>query len=274
MGRIIGQETFVQKISNIFKIYTDSSAIIRPHSMVCGPSGSGKTYIINSICEDYGINFIEVNAAQLTKEGASGNSLSKILSSLINFKEKFTVIFVDEFDKLFLSGDNNYKVNDVTIGVQNEFLKVLESKQSMAFGDYGKYVPVNVGNCLFIFSGAFNNEPNITIKKLQSYGVKTEFLGRVSIIFNLEPLSLMDLIYILKESELLKQYLKLYPKIDYDNVIVDISKYISNLYENNEIGARMINTILHYYFINNGIINSTEVGEILQQAKRTRSILL
>lgn len=31
------------------------------------------------------LNFLEVNAAQITKEGISGNSLSKILSPLVNY---------------------------------------------------------------------------------------------------------------------------------------------------------------------------------------------
>lgn len=34
------------------------------------------------------LNFLEVNAAQITKEGISGNSLSKILSLLVNYSHR------------------------------------------------------------------------------------------------------------------------------------------------------------------------------------------
>ena len=46
--------------------------------------------------------FMEINGAQLTKEGTSGNSLSKALTPLLEMSEKLVICFVDEFDKLFI----------------------------------------------------------------------------------------------------------------------------------------------------------------------------
>ena len=69
---------------------------------------------------------LEINAAQLTKEGTSGNSLSKALSPIMMLPaNQLTIVFVDEFDKLFINGNMNSSLaNEVTVGVQNEFLTV------------------------------------------------------------------------------------------------------------------------------------------------------
>ena len=76
-------------------------------------------------------------------------------------------MFVDEFDKLFISGNSNSSLaNEVTVGVQNEFLKVLESPTTSVYGDYGKYYEVDISRVLFVFAGAFNNEEKITVKIL------------------------------------------------------------------------------------------------------------
>lgn len=82
------------------------------------------------------LNFLEVNAAQITKEGISGNSLSKILSPLVNYSHTPIVVFVDEFDKLFINGNTNSQLaNESTASVQNEFLKLLESDTTSVFGE-------------------------------------------------------------------------------------------------------------------------------------------
>ena len=84
-------------------------------------------------------------------------------------KSKKVVVFVDEFDKLFISTNSNSSVaNEITVGVQNEFLKVLESPSTAVYGDYGKYIDVDISKVLFVFAGAFNNEfvfsiPNLSI---------------------------------------------------------------------------------------------------------------
>ena len=66
-----------------------------------------------------------------------------------------------------------------------EFLKVLESRNTSVFGDYGKYVDIKIDHILFIFAGAFNGQENLSLDELRSFGIKTEFLGRVGLIYNL-----------------------------------------------------------------------------------------
>lgn len=196
MSKIIGQDKLIKEVNRIFQVFVNSNCKIRPHFILTGESGSGKSFTIKQLCDMNELSFLEVNAAQITKEGISGNSLSKILSPLVNYSHTPIVVFVDEFDKLFINGNTNSQLaNESTASVQNEFLKLLESDTTSVFGDYGKYISVPIDNVLFVFAGAFNNEPHITLDRLRDFGVKTEFLGRVGLIYNTKPLTLEDYRY-------------------------------------------------------------------------------
>lgn len=176
-------------IQKIFKIFLTSEAEIRPHFILTGPSGSGKSHVIQTLADVMDIKYFDINAASLTKEGISGNSLSKALTPLLNMGNKPCICFVDEFDKLFISGNvNTALAHESTNGVQNEFLKVLEGSASV-FGEYGKYVPIKTNNVLFVFAGAFNGEENIDMDRLREFGLKTEFLGRVGLCFAMQKVS-------------------------------------------------------------------------------------
>jgi ATP-dependent protease Clp ATPase subunit len=251
------------EVQKIFQIFRTSEGEIRPHFILTGPSGSGKTHIVKSMVEELDLGYIEINAAQLTKEGTSGNSLSKALSPLMNFQNQQVICFVDEFDKLFISGNSNSDLaHETTNGVQNEFLKVLESDNTSVFGDYGKYLEVSVANVLFVFAGAFNGEEDITLDRLRDFGVKTEFLGRVGLAYSTTKLSLDFLIEILNKSELLKIYLSLYPTVMKGEVIEAVKEHLSENYEKNNIGARLISTLIHQFFIKGGRLKKEEVKSV------------
>jgi len=262
---IVGQTKLVNELDKIFSIFEASEGTIKPHFILTGESGSGKTFAINNLAVKYKMNFIEINAAQLTKEGVSGNSLSKALTPLLNLQKQLTVIFVDEFDKLFISGNSNDSAaHESTVGVQNEFLKLLEGRVTQVFGDYGKYVSVPLDKVLFIFAGAFNNEENITLDRLREIGVKTEFLGRVGLIYNTKPLTLDDLFAIVDKSDLLDKYCKLF-NADFEEVSLYIKAYIQKFFDKNTLGARMINTLIQQYFIKGGVLNIDDAKEITFQ---------
>ncbi|GEK52385.1 AAA family ATPase [Vreelandella venusta] len=241
-------------LRRILEIFQKSDGAIRPHFVLTGPSGSGKSHTMALLSEALGLNMFEINAAQLTKEGTSGNSLSKALTPLFNTGGQPTICFVDEFDKLFISGNSNCELaHETTNGVQNEFLKVLESDTASVFADYGKYVSASTKNVLFVFAGAFNGEENIDLDRLREFGIKTEFLGRVGLAFALEKLSLEDLEAILIGSPLLANYLALFPDVDRSTVITTIMGVLRQHHEQNTLGARMVNTLIHQYFILGGL---------------------
>lgn len=266
--KIIGQDDLIKELSRIFDIFKASDCTLRPHFILTGESGSGKSFTIKTLCEVNELKFVEINAAQITKEGTAGNSLSKALSPLINMGNKPVVIFVDEFDKLFIAGNSNSQIaHESTTAVQNEFLKVLESETASVYNDYGKYANVPMTNTLFVFAGAFNNEPEITLDRLRDFGVKTEFLGRVGLIYNTKPLSLSDLYIILEKSEMLNKYLTLFPKVKREEVVSVIKRYLKETYDNNTLGARSINTLIHQYFIKGGKLDRGQVKEVTFQKK-------
>lgn len=261
--------TTLQRLSRIFNIYKTSETEIRPHSVLTGPSGSGKSFTVNTLAAQLEIPVIEINAAQLTKEGTSGNSLSKALAPLAMVGGQPVIVFVDEFDKLFISGNTNSALaHETTNGVQNEFLKVLEGRTTSVYGDYGKYLEVPCDNVLFVFAGAFNGEENITIDRLREFGIKTEFLGRVGLAFSLEKLSLLDLKMILETSPLLQKYLDLFENANREAVVKTIMAAIEENYEKNTLGARMVHTLIHQYFINGGL-EKEETKKVTFQKKLT-----
>jgi ATP-dependent protease Clp ATPase subunit len=262
---IIGQDKLVSELDKIFSIFEASEGTIKPHFILTGESGSGKTFTINNLAVKYKMNFLEINAAQLTKEGTSGNSLSKALTPLINTSKELTIVFVDEFDKLFISGNSNdSSAHESTTGVQNEFLKLLEGRITQVFGDYGKYVSVSVDKVLFVFAGAFNGEKDITLDRLRSIGIKTEFLGRVGLVYNTNPLSFEDLCLIVDNSDLLDKYCKLFNS-DFEEVSLYIKGYLQKFFDKNTLGARMINTLIQQYFIKGGVLNLEDAKEITFQ---------
>lgn len=265
--KIVGKQEATKQIDKIFGIFTNSLSKIRPHFVLTGPSGSGKSVTIKAMAKKHKVGYFEINAAQLTKEGTSGNSLSKALTPLLNHGGKPTVCFVDEFDKLFISGNSNSELaHESTNGVQNEFLKVLESDTATVFGDYGKYVEASASNILFIFAGAFNGEENIDIDRLRDLGIKTEFLGRVGLAYNLTKLTLDDLFEILDHSQLLETYLELFTDSDKEKTVLEIKAHLQKIYPNNTLGARIITSLINQYFINGGLTEK-EVKQITFQNK-------
>lgn len=244
----------VDKLDRVVQIFKTSEGHIRPHSIVVGPSGCGKTHNVTRLVEKHDLPYFEINAAQLTKEGLSGNSLSKALQPLLQYGNSPVVVLVDEFDKLFISSNSNSSMaHEVTMGVQNEFLRVLESDTTEVFGEYGKYNKARVKNALFVFMGAFNGQENLTVDDLRGFGVKTEFLGRAGLIFNIEKPSINDLIQLLKQSGLIAQYSKLFPSIKRAKVEADITAELRKNHENNTLGARAINALVHQYYIQGGL---------------------
>lgn len=247
------QIDLAKRLDKVFQVFSVSEATIRPHFVLTGGSGTGKSHVIKKLASEMEVGYFEINAAQLTKEGTSGNSLSKALAPLREAQGKPVICFVDEFDKLFISGNANSELaHETTNGVQNEFLKVLESDYTSVFADYGKYAEVAVDNVLFVFAGAFNGEKDITLDRLREMGLKTEFLGRVGLVFNTKPISRESLVKIIDRSDLLKSYAKVFTDVDIPHAKKIITDHVLDNCEANTLGVRMVNTLIHQYFINGG----------------------
>ena len=73
MQEIKEQQKVMQSIAHLFNTFEKSDCVIRPHFFLTGASGSGKSFMISQMAEKAEMGFIELNAAQLTVEGVSGN---------------------------------------------------------------------------------------------------------------------------------------------------------------------------------------------------------
>lgn len=253
-----------REVNRIFDIFIGSDMEIRPHFILTGPSGSGKSFTVAQMCEKHDVPLVEINAAALTKEGTSGNSLSKALAAVGNYPASQPLVcFVDEFDKLFISGNHNSDLaHETTNGVQNEFLKVLESDTASVFADFGKYVNIKMDHVLFIFAGAFNGEEDIDLDRLREIGIKTEFLGRVGLTYATEALTLDRLIKTMKESQLLAYYLELFPEVKRTTVEKVLTAQLTEAFDQNTLGFRIITTLLHQFFISGGNQDKKEAQKV------------
>lgn len=245
------QNAVRRKISHLLHVHQESKAAIRPHFFLSGPSGSGKSYSVKQLCEERNMSFFEMNAAQITAEGISGNSLSKAMRPLKATWMKPNVVFVDEFDKLFLrNGSDAYGHQS---DVQDEFLTMLESEKTSVFGDYGKYEPVKVDNTLFIFAGAFNGVTVENHDDLLKAGIRPEFIGRVPLMFSMPSPELDSLLKAVQNSSLLDSYCDLYRITGKarKETVEAIQKGIQDAYAESGgvIGIRMINHAIHTHFL-------------------------
>ena len=108
-------------------------------------------------------------------------------------------------------------------------------------------------------------EASELIDRLREIGLKTEFLGRVGLVNNTKELTLEDLYQIIDNSELLKNYLSLFKAVNREDVLTKVKKVVKDNYEMNTLGARLINTLIHQYFIKGGKLGDEEIKEITFQ---------
>ncbi len=241
------QTRIFRQISHLVRTHIESNADIRPHFFLTGPSGSGKSYLTKTICESMEVPYFEINAAQMTAEGLSGNSLSKAMRPLTKHWDKPNVIFIDEFDKLFSRGGQT--TEGFRSDVQDEFLHMLEAKNVSIFTDYGKYEPFRVDNTLFIFAGAFQGQNIKTLKDLRDAGMRTEFVGRVPLVFSTDSIGTNELLSALPRTKLLRDYLTLYPEITKAKAVKEISELIRNQQKQCDLGIRLLTSCTHQFFM-------------------------
>jgi len=231
----------MKSIERIFHAFKHSQGEIKPNFVLVGSTGSGKTHMISEYCKQADLKMIAVNAATLTKEGISGASLSRVLAPLRELQGQPVVCFVDEFDKQFLSDSSNAR------DVQDEFLKALESSVTIA-GDYGKFHEVDTSKVMWVFAGAFKGKNIQNTKDLNALGIKEEFIGRVPLVYQTKTPTLKDLLSTLECSQLLTNYCETF-KQSRDVALTCLSKQVSNAFSSNTIGYRIINKLIHQYFI-------------------------
>ena len=191
-------------------------AISKAPIFITGPTGSGKTHVIKQLCQMFGLNFLSVNSNQISNSGYKGTTLADLGGILVNkarpltderpyfadMEAQFSVIFFDEFDKLFLNTEG------ANLGVYqqalvNELLTIFEGTSEFPVKEDRSIASHHM---LFILGGSFNlhqksvkptigftgeNKPvdiptdQLTLGKL---GLPDELAGRIGQILTMKEL--------------------------------------------------------------------------------------
>ncbi len=230
----------------------DLIAKLKENILVYGPTGTGKTEILKRISKLYNIPIVIEDATSLSETGYVGRKVTDMLEDLylaanndIELAEK-GILVIDEFDKLAeKAGDNQSHVS--RLGVQRSLLKLLDG--SLFYFDNKRF---NTSKLTIVGLGAFtgitdgDDYRQLTMDDFMKYGIMKELIGRFSKTIAMNPLSKVDIIKILKESDFspLNTYQKLFEMLgvnfDFSDEFIE---YIAELAITKQSGARSLKTV-------------------------------
>ena len=203
--------------------------------LLMGPTGCGKTHLARTLAEFLDVPFAVADATEYTEAGYYGKDVEVLLGELLRKAGQDLdsalkgIVFIDEVDKIARrahsarTGAGNRDIGGE--GVQQSLLKLLEGREVFVPQNVTQhwnkhdFVPFDTTNVLFICAGTFSDlypyEENravgfggegvssrrmartITEKDLLDYGLLAEFIGRLPVRVQLDPLSEDDLVSVM-----------------------------------------------------------------------------
>lgn len=268
---LLFQHLLKQKNSNL-------TSYDKTNCIIIGKSGTGKTLLAKTAAKILNIPCHIVDCTTLTESGYVGDDVNNIFLGLLreanwdSKKAEQGIVFLDEIDKKAKKYSSNRDISGE--GVQQSLLKLIEGKTVVVKKDpdSSEEFRIDTSNILFVASGSFvgiddivkkrsnkfkmgfhsnqiqdNIKDNIDFEDLITYGMIPEFIGRFSIILEMEDLNEEELIQILSNTKnsIIKNYQNIFEIYD---IKLTFSKDLLQLIANKAIilklGVRGLKSIL------------------------------
>ena len=139
------------------------------NALVIGASGTGKTATVKAVSEYVKLPVFVADITSYTGTGWKGRDLSEMIEELLvlnNYdteKTSYSIVALDEFDKLF----HSQITEDSSFSVISNLLKFIEGVTVTVKTKDNKDYTINTENMLFICMGAFDGLEDIIKKRIQ-----------------------------------------------------------------------------------------------------------